>query len=1201
MEGLSKFIPQMLIRLRSWKSQSFIDPSYRCSISTYLTQPPATSKTPALVFTALNIYQCTRKPTGLYSTYLGSFFKSFRSLLFFLCQAIMYHSNALCIAVLSIHLGTYVDASSADVGQYIASGLKLSTHTASSLSSSPPSQILAGNISSDAHQGTPSILPNGSSPANGSAWISHSTLPTANASLDCWDEWVQYWSTSSITGGGSVSETKTAVNTFTSTPIYYTTTNGLYTDNYGTRTVTNIQYADPQNMNFPYATSTYTTTLTAVGIGILHEPTSTGEPSTITSTKIITFLSKVSGTAVPTPQCSLPPIVPQCQSEWDAWFAGGAQGGVTPPCAQASIDNNQCSTAISNAYADQPIWGNSALNAWMTNGSSTWWPTTRSFAPSCTLGCQTCAVTGNTVQVYYWPPSTATMVENGTMTARPSALPSSGNKSGPVIAVVDNTTLTSPTVYISYAKLYASNSCSGIGRTIQNTIIPLSSSAELSSLAYHVIDDSIGFRPGHWVGGSWKYVTKPFNYDDLQEPIPESIYNQMPACQVRSHAWVTAGVGGNFTCSPHVAYAPLIAIPTQVFDIDPAWASCTGWYGGLYDPPKALQGATAIATPEVPTPVKATSASAGSKATDNLPGQTATALPADPAGSSDADSSGPDASSDSTSENKSQAATAASTDLRSAYSAGEPVRSPHSSTSANADRPAGATQTGSLEATQNTIGTFTQATSRSQDPDKSGSYQAQQTKSDASALNDGADDASSNQASQTEAAFTQPTTNALSILQSALSSGTAFEEPKTVISSVSSKPSLVKPHVGGSEAVGEASTVSQDRESSVTLGTQEVHATPSSTPGVGSKVGEGPVAESPTPEVSTRVGHQRVTVLTIGSVEVTASANSDGVVLQNEEETTILSAGRAGVNFAGETVSLDPQSQLAVGSSTYAVPVQEPASTAIAISIGVGGQKYHPNAMSGETDAFEVAGNTLSAGGPAKTLDDGHVVSAAEGGLLIDSTSSLLISHGATAAPSAQNKPTLMTIAGSEFTASAVSGRPSEIVIGSHTLSAGGRAATINGQTIAQASDGVIVADGTTFRMPSETLGEASEKVTDASTPLHTSSTGPAATTSRTTDHSKSFTISSQPVRSQGSGNGSQKTGDGHLTSEVANNVSRGDSSNIAITSSMTRSSTSESNSDMDPEQTTSTTASIAGKLECRAQRGPTAVVIAFLVMCIVM
>ncbi|KAI7239685.1 hypothetical protein KC330_g1793 [Hortaea werneckii] len=811
----------------------------------------------------------------------------------------------------------------------------------------------------------------------------------------------------------------------------------------------------------------------------------------------------------------------------------------------------------------------------------------------------TCAITGDTVQVYYWPPTTATAVENGTLTASASHALNNGAAiaTGPVTAIVGDATLTSPTIYISYRSLYASNSCHQVGQRYSNTIIPLAKNDDLKSLAYHQLDD-MPARPGlSGSPSSWEYEELPFNLTDLTEPVPQSIYMQLPRCQLSLSAYTKAGFdAGDFTCSEYGAYKPLIAIPTEVRDLDPAWASCTAWYGGAYDPPKALQGATALATPEVPTPVKATSASAGLKATDSLPSQTATPLPADPAGSSGADSSDPNASSDVSSEKGSQAATATSKASGSSSSAGQSLSSSSPDTSAKADPLGDATQTGTFEASQNTVDTFTQTTSRSQDPDKSGSYRAQPTKSDANALTGEAYDGSSYEANQTNAAFKPSTTNALSILQSALSSVNTFEDPEIVTSSVSTEPSVVDSLVDGNEAVGEASTVSQDRESSVTPGTQGIHAMPSSPPGAGSETDEGPLAESFGPEVSTTAAHQQGTVLTIGSIEATALANSEGVVLQNEDETTTLSDGQAEVTFAGEALILHPHNQLAVGSSTYAVPVQEPASTTIAVSFG--GQTYYPNAVSGETNAFEIAGNTLSAGGPAKTLDDGHVVSTAEGGLLIDSTSSLLIPHGATAAPSAQSKPTLVTIAGSEFTVSAVPSRPSEMVIGSHTLSAGGPAATINGGIISQASEGVIVADGTRLKIPSKTLDGASAKVTYAPSSLHNR---PATTTSGTSDDPESFTVTSVLMRSQSRGDGSSKTGDGHLTSTGINSLSRGGSSNAAVTGSMTQSSSLGSSDGLDPEQTRSTTASMAGKLECRAQRWPMAIVMAFLIVCIVM
>ncbi|KAI7192350.1 hypothetical protein KC316_g6681 [Hortaea werneckii] len=888
----------------------------------------------------------------------------------------------------------------------------------------------------------------------------------------------------------------TATQTIVRTPTYYSTSYEELGPSSWTRVVT--QYADANNV-FPIAT--YTTTRSDDGgTRRITEPTSTGEPTTRLSTAEFQKNVPAHSGTITSPACVLPSVVPQCQSRWDSWIAAGAAQG-KPLCQAAEVDSAQCSTIISARYDGYRNFGPTGIDGWVTNASSTWWPATQSFAPGCSLGCQTCAITGDTVQVYYWPPTTATAVENGTLTASASHALNNGaaNATGPVTAIVGDATLTSPTIYISYRSLYASNSCHQVGQRYSNTIIPLAKNDDLKSLAYHQLDD-MPARPGlSGSPSSWEYEELPFNLTDLTEPVPQSIYMQLPRCQLSLSAYTKAGFdAGDFTCSEYGAYKPLIAIPTEVRDLDPAWASCTAWYGGAYDPPKALQGATALATPEVPTPVKATSASAGSKATDSLPSQTATPLPADPAGSSGADSSDPNASSDVSSEKGSPAATASSKASGSASSA-ESLPSSNPDTSAKADPLVDATQTGTLEASQNTADAFTQTTSRSQDPDKSDSYQAQPTKSDANALTGEVDDGSLNQASQTEAAFTRQTTNALSILQSALSSINTVEDPKTVTSSVSTEPSVVNSRVGGSEAVGKASTVSQDRESSATLETQGVHATPSGTPGAGSTIGEGPLAESPAPEVSTTAGHQQVTVLTIGSMEVTASATPGGVVLQNEEETTTLSAGEADVTFAGEAVSLDSQSQLAVGSSTYAIAVQEPASTMTAFSLG--GQTYYPNAVSDKANAIEVAGNTLSAGGPAETLDDGHVVSAAKGGLLIDSTSSLLIPHVATSAPSAQSKPTLVTIAGSEYTASAISSRPSEIVIGSHTLSAGGLAATINGQTISQASDGVIVADGTTLKVPSNTLSRASAEVTYTASSLRS---GPATIASATPDDPKS-------------------------------------------------------------------------------------------------
>ena len=175
--------------------------------------------------------------------------------------------------------------------------------------------------------------------------------------------------------------------------------------------------------------------------------------------------------------------------------------------------------------------------------------------------------------------------------------------------------LTSPTVYVSYDKLYASDSCSGVGKTYYNTIIPLEHPDALSSMGIYT-------APGRGT----LYSTMSFDYGDLKEPVPDSIYNKQPRCVQSSMIWFIGDtfddLNGPFTCPRIGAYAPIIAAPAAVSDIDPAWSSCTAWYGGLYDPPKALQPMSAQATVSSAYVVSSMPASPGSTATEPGPTQT---------------------------------------------------------------------------------------------------------------------------------------------------------------------------------------------------------------------------------------------------------------------------------------------------------------------------------------------------------------------------------------------------------------------------------------------------------------------------------------------------------------------------------------------------------------------------------------------------
>ncbi|KAK3112230.1 hypothetical protein LTR53_011725 [Teratosphaeriaceae sp. CCFEE 6253] len=441
---------------------------------------------------------------------------------------------------------------------------------------------------------------------------------------DCWAEWASYWSAQSLQDSNPSTSRSTIVDTIVSTlakaSTYYLTTSEPLTTSVSMETY--YQTGAEENHN-AFATFTYMYTETITLGGEDSIPVSTAPTVYSTITRVTTRQIESLVTPQPrTPTCTLSSIVPQCQSQWQQWIAAGAPRTRRPACSQASVDAEQCGTAVSAYYAGVPVHGDEGVPAWVTNGTSTFWPTTMTFAPQCTLGCQRCAITGNNVKLLYWQPSTAHVLNYSISTG---ILPvGSTNATSASTVVFDGTTLTSPTVYISYDTLYASNSCHGVGGTFKNTIIPVRTE-DLSSLAYQPLANwAIG--PGQWGNQqlSYKYINRPFNFTDLAEPVPDSVYNQLPWCQRELRGWTNAGFNASkFTCTPRDAsYAPLIAVPTEVRNLDPAWASCTAWYGGLFDPPEALHGVPVAATPTTPAPVKTPSASAGSAVTDDLPSPT---------------------------------------------------------------------------------------------------------------------------------------------------------------------------------------------------------------------------------------------------------------------------------------------------------------------------------------------------------------------------------------------------------------------------------------------------------------------------------------------------------------------------------------------------------------------------------------------------
>lgn len=225
--------------------------------------------------------------------------------------------------------------------------------------------------------------------------------------------------------------------------------------------------------------------------------------------------------------------------------------------------------------------------------------------PSCTLtyggggyfckrgpDCKQCTIHGGTVQLLYFPISTGTPVAtvnggattaigiNGTQTK-------AANASQLVTAVYDGTTLTSPSVYISFATAYAENDCNTtIGTPHTGSIIGLNPDELSSALGnFHALS-TINTASGTTALSMDPF---PFNLGDLNWPYAPFAWDEQPRCQAFIANTCTVVVSG--------ALNPVIVVPSKVRDFDPAWATCGLDWQGLYDPPKALTPVTAPASP----------------------------------------------------------------------------------------------------------------------------------------------------------------------------------------------------------------------------------------------------------------------------------------------------------------------------------------------------------------------------------------------------------------------------------------------------------------------------------------------------------------------------------------------------------------------------------------------------------------------------
>ena len=370
-----------------------------------------------------------------------------------------------------------------NIGDYVAAGLGIDTHRTSStvataedveedvsnrlsVSSDETSLTLAITTSdnrtqvddtSPQRQTTSAETTNFTSTANlvtPTGYVEPTTeITNATTTTDCWHSWVDYWSASSL---NKVTYETSFYNPMTVTKTEIREEDTLIPTSYwesdvGTVTYSRLStiYSDgyPVSVAVSYEKWSYSD----VGWSSATIWSSLYEFMT-TFTETYSFYDYITTTqattALPTPRCELPTAVSQCNSQWssyiyaDTWKyyeeylvpSSGYFPG-TPDCTQAMITGDWCTSMASFYFARSTMYGQAADVGWKTANGTSYFPASKSLAPGCSLGCQACSITGETVQLYYWPPTTATMVENGTETA--TLTPLANHNSSPRTVSID--------------------------------------------------------------------------------------------------------------------------------------------------------------------------------------------------------------------------------------------------------------------------------------------------------------------------------------------------------------------------------------------------------------------------------------------------------------------------------------------------------------------------------------------------------------------------------------------------------------------------------------------------------------------------------------------------------------------------------------------------------------------------------------------
>lgn len=212
-----------------------------------------------------------------------------------------------------------------------------------------------------------------------------------------------------------------------------------------------------------------------------------------------------------------------------------------------------------------------------------------------------CSFWGGNVELFYWPPETNTAGMHPTSTANATVESTLATE---VITSIGNITMTSPSVYLSLDMLtawtegvkwvfhnYSAQDIPierQIGSTYKNVVIAMDPT-DVSTLRYVATDYSkyvysvtaLGIQDDDLLSkdgtGHAVTATRAVEFAHLTAPSPEEYFlNPNYYCFTTSDPSCGTIFNGD--------YRPQLSLPSKLLNLDPAWASCLPYIGGVYDP-----------------------------------------------------------------------------------------------------------------------------------------------------------------------------------------------------------------------------------------------------------------------------------------------------------------------------------------------------------------------------------------------------------------------------------------------------------------------------------------------------------------------------------------------------------------------------------------------------------------------------------------